>query len=300
MNFCMEKGLAMCGLACVLCSVQDCPGCKARGCEHESDCTVLRCVTEKGLNGCYTCPDFPCEEKMLKGTRKRAFNRYARRFGQETLLQRLQSNHERGVVYHRPDGILGDYDLPETEDAVLRLIHFGASDPYVRCPELKTEHFLLRLVRFDDAGPLLHCYGDPKAQALFNADNCQSDFCFHTEAEMGENIDFWLKAYQARAFIRFAIVDQVRAVPVGTIEMFGGENESGILRLDLAASYEKQNFIQELLEVCIRDFYLLFQVAEIRTKLPALAEERTAVCRTLGFCPQEKGDYWTRKDPEVF
>lgn len=299
MRFYKEKDLARCGLACVLCHQQDCPGCKASGCERESSCTVLRCVTEKGLDGCYQCDDFPCDENMLKGARKLAFNRYARRFGKEALLQRLQTNALKGIIYHRPDEIYGDYDLPETEEEVLRLLHFGVSDPYIRCPVIETAHFTLRLVRLEDAEPLLRCYGDPEAQALFNADNCTSDFRFQTVTEMREYIEIWLGEYQRRAYIRLAVVDKAQGVPVGTFEMFGSKNKSGVLRLDLAAVYEKRKYLRELLGQCVRDFYLLFQVRQMRTKVPVLAKERAAVCKALGFQPQRDTNYWSREDGNI-
>lgn len=300
MRFCKEKDLAMCGLACVLCHQQDCPGCKARGCQQESSCTVLRCVMEKGLDGCYQCNDFPCGENMLKGARKLAFNRYARRFGKEALLQRLKINADGGIVYHRPDKIVGDYDLPETEEEVLRLLHFSVSDPYICCPVIETEHFTLRRIRPEDAEPLLHCYGDPEAQALFNADNCTVDFRFQAVAEMRECIENWLREYHRCAYIRFAVVDKARDIPVGTIEMFGSGNKSGVLRLDLASVYEKREYLRELLAQCVRDFYLLFQVRRIRTKIPELAKERAAVCKALEFQLQRDTDYWSREDENMY
>lgn len=51
MNFNAEKDLAICGLACVLCSAEDCPGCKARGCKEGSDCSVYQCATKKEVVG---------------------------------------------------------------------------------------------------------------------------------------------------------------------------------------------------------------------------------------------------------
>ena len=59
MGFREERGIAYCGLACVLCSVEDCPGCKA------------------------------------------------------------------GIAYYTPDGWSGDYDKPETEEEIYRLLRYG-------------------------------------------------------------------------------------------------------------------------------------------------------------------------------
>ncbi|MDD2286276.1 MAG: DUF3795 domain-containing protein [Paludibacter sp.] len=129
MKFCAEKDLALCGLACVLCRYEDCPGCKARGCKDVSDCSVYQCVTGKGLDGCYQCDEFPCEEKMLQGIRNRAFNRYARQFSKQALLDRLHDNYENGIAYHKTDGLKGDYDSLETEDEIMQLIQFGKRNP---------------------------------------------------------------------------------------------------------------------------------------------------------------------------
>jgi len=120
--FCIEKDLGVCGLACVLCSAEDCLGCKMRAAKEGCDCSIYKCATAKGLDGCYQCDDFPCEEDMHKNIRNRAFNLYAKRHGKTALLERLRINYESGITYHKPDGSKSDYDLLETEEEVLRLI----------------------------------------------------------------------------------------------------------------------------------------------------------------------------------
>lgn len=129
MIFYEMKDMALCGLACVLCSETDCPGCKARGCAEVSDCSVYQCATGQGLDGCYQCDRFPCEEGMLQNIRNRAFNQYARQFGKQALLNRLRDNYENGITYHRPGGLKGDYDDLQTEDEIMQLLQFGRSNP---------------------------------------------------------------------------------------------------------------------------------------------------------------------------
>lgn len=162
-------------------------------------------------------------------------------------------------------------------------------NPYVKCPVLETEHFILRLVRMDDAQDLLACYSDPKAQALFNADNCNSDFCWYTIEELSYYIAFWLKAYEKEEFIRFTIVDKALGKAVGTIEMFGmvGVYQSplGVLRLDICSEYERFEFLDELLSLCVREFFPLFGVDEIRHKAIPAAADRIQVLQKLGFHP---------------
>ncbi len=291
MDFRMERDLALCGLACVLCSETDCLGCKARGCAMGSDCSVYKCAMGKGLDGCYQCDQFPCGEGMLQGVRNRAFNRYARRFGKEDLLNRLRINRENGISYHNPGGLKGDYDAFETEGEILRLLRFGTHDPYAKCPEFDTEHFALRLVRMEDAEDLLACYSDPKAQPLFHREGCTSDFRYQRLEEMQECIAFWLEGYRVEGYVRFAIIDKASAHAIGTIEMFGKVGQyktpSGILRLDIASKYEKEPYLSELFSLCAAEFFPLFDVEEMMTKAIPSAGARIAAVSALGFAPRE-------------
>ena len=134
MKFREERGIGYCGLACVLCSDEDCLGCKANGTNGDG-CSVSKCGMDKGVDGCYACPDYQsCEEGMLQGKRSRAFNRYAQEFGEPALIERLRINYENGITYHTPDKSPGDYDVLETEDEIYRLVRYGISDPYKKCP----------------------------------------------------------------------------------------------------------------------------------------------------------------------
>ena len=74
MEFQEKRGIAYCGLACVLCSNKDCPGCAAKTAEGDG-CSVGKCAIEKGLDGCFACADYDsCTESMLHGKRIKAFN----------------------------------------------------------------------------------------------------------------------------------------------------------------------------------------------------------------------------------
>lgn len=304
MEFSAEKDMALCGLACVLCSEEKCPGCKARGCSQGSDCTVYQCVTDKGIDGCYECGEPVCDEKMLQGTRIRAFNRYAREYGKAALLERLRINVQQGIVYHRPDGLVGDYDALKTEDEIIQLLHYGQNNPYRQCPVFETEHFTLRMLEKDDAEALLVCYSDPKAQQFFNSDNCQGDFKI-TKLEDSQNcVNAWLDAYNNQHFVRFAIVDKPSGQAVGTIEMFGRigayQTERGVLRLDIASAYETEPLLYELFAVCDQEFFTLFDVDAIVTKAIPEAKARIAVLKSLGFEAYDMADrehYWGKRAP---
>ena len=82
------------------------------------------------------------------------------------------------------------------------------SDIYDICPVLETDSFTLRLVTEADAADLLACYSDPLSQAVFDFENCTSDFCYTTMEEMTACIRFWLREYAQRMYVRFAIVDK--------------------------------------------------------------------------------------------
>ena len=130
MQFYEEKDLAVCGLACVLCKEEKCQGCKAREKAQGSECGIYNCATSKGLDGCYQCKDFPCDKDMLQGIRNRAFNRYAKQYGKQALLDSLKTNFENGITYHRADGLTGDYDRCKTEQDVFELLQNGKLNSY--------------------------------------------------------------------------------------------------------------------------------------------------------------------------
>ncbi len=118
-----EKGLAYCGLVCALCGEGDnCPGCRLDGCAERDRCKNYRCCREKGLSGCWECGDFPCDGSMLDKVRIRAFARFVRDYGEETLLDALAVGEASGMQYHYPGQIVGDYDVPRDEDGVLQLL----------------------------------------------------------------------------------------------------------------------------------------------------------------------------------
>ena len=167
-------------------------------------------------------------------------------------------------------------------------------NPYEKCPAFETAHFLLRLVRLEDTEDLLKCYSDPKAQALFNADHCTSDFCYKTADELSACIELWLKAYEKHEFIRWAIVDKALGKAVGTIEMFGRvgvyQSPLGVLRLDICSEYEHTEFLDELMTLCVQEFFPLFDVDQILHKAVPAAVDRIQVLKKLGFQPQELPD----------
>lgn len=281
MRFMMNKGLAACGLACAACREEECPGCFADGCENAAQCGILRCVREKDIAGCHACDDFPCEQAMFDNPRVRAFVRYAKAYGVEQLLERLEANAAEGIAYHREDGLSGDYDgLSEQE--VWALLEFGHDkDPFAKCPIFETEHFTLRLVRHEDAEDLLACYGDPAVWPVLNADNCTSTFRYTTMEEMAECVGFFVSCYAQGYFVRWAIVEKESGKAVGTVEMFTGE--TGVLRVDIVSRLEQEEPLAELFALAARKMPPLFGAARMLTKAPPEAKARRAALAANGY-----------------
>jgi RimJ/RimL family protein N-acetyltransferase len=164
------------------------------------------------------------------------------------------------------------------------------TDVYQHCPDFDTPHFLLRLVRRSDADDLLTCYSDPAAQALFDADNCTSDFRYSTEAEMAECIDLWLHEYAQRHFVRWSIIDRATSKPVGTVEMFSEPGfldgvTGGVLRIGIGGRFETPGYLVELLDLANRDFPTLFGAQKIATKARPWEQARIAALKAAGYEP---------------
>ena len=118
-----EKGLGYCGLACCVCSENaTCPGCRNEGCSNKEWCKNFNCCKQKGLNGCWQCPEFPCRGGMLDKLRIRTFAGFIKEMGESKLMDCLEANEKNGIQYHYPIGLVGDYDVGLTEDEIIAII----------------------------------------------------------------------------------------------------------------------------------------------------------------------------------
>ncbi len=160
-------------------------------------------------------------------------------------------------------------------------------DIYAACPTVQTEHFILRLVREEDAAALFACYHDKAAIARMNDDNCDFGFYADTPEDMAATVDYWLQHYRWRSFVRFAIVNRDTGEAVGTIEGFGGE--AGVLRLDIASGYEQADLLAELLAFAAEHFREYFDNQALVTKAVPAAQERRAALERCGWT--HVGDY---------
>ena len=113
-----ELGIARCGLACCLCSENGhCSGCNSGECRDKASCKNRKCSIDHGYSHCYECSE-DCKKGLLAKIKPYGFSVFARRYGEEALLDCLERNEHAGVVYHRK-GITGDYDdFDDIEDLI--------------------------------------------------------------------------------------------------------------------------------------------------------------------------------------
>lgn len=119
-----ELGIARCGLACCLCSEnENCSGCNSGECLDKDWCENRHCSISKNLEHCYDCPE-NCRKGLLGKIKPYGFTEFIRRYGEETLLDCLERNEAKGIVYHR-EGINGDYDEFDDVEPLIRFIQTG-------------------------------------------------------------------------------------------------------------------------------------------------------------------------------
>src|SRR5690554_51947 len=290
----IKESYTICGLVCSLCiHSTNCSGCK---CINEN-CDIKVCCTEKGLNYCFECDEYPCAKDMYKNMRVNAFNTVAKTEGLEKLAEYLYTNYNRGIVYHRENKLTGDYDRCNTIEEIIDLLKNGKANPYDSCPTYESESFILRLVSLEDVDDLLSCYSNPEAQAIFNSDYCTSDFCYSTLDEMEMCIKGWLDAYKNKDFVRFSIIDKQNDKAVGTVEIFGSEENHGysVLRIDIHPQYENKEYIEELLGIA-DSFFHNFGCYRIVTKAVPEATERILALMKHGYSQYPVNAEWERKD----
>ncbi len=164
-------------------------------------------------------------------------------------------------------------------------------DVYTTCPSFENDRYRIRPLAAEDCADLLKVYSDPAAVPFFNSDNCHGDdFHYTTMERMRQAIDFWLREYSRRGFVRWSIVDRYSGEVIGTIELFRREaddffTDCGLLRLDLRSDYETEKEITEILTLIVPPAFDMFSCSMIATKaVPGAAERRLALRRT-GFVP---------------
>lgn len=119
-----ELGIARCGLACCLCSENDsCTGCDSGQCPDKDWCENRKCSLSKGIKHCYEC-NTPCRKGLLSKIKPYAFTEFVKRYGEDMLLDCLERNEKKGIIYHR-EGINGDYDDFDDVETLIEFIKTG-------------------------------------------------------------------------------------------------------------------------------------------------------------------------------
>lgn len=163
------------------------------------------------------------------------------------------------------------------------------SNVYENCPKFENDNYLLRYVDKSDANDLLEVYSDKNALPFFNSDNCDGDnFYYPTKERMEQAIDFWMKSYETKWFVRWTIIDKSTSKAIGTIEMFHRTADDdfdgmGVLRLDVKSGYEKEEILIEILGLIIPPSFDMFDCNKIITKVPIYAIERLSAVQNYGF-----------------
>ena len=121
-----EKGIAYCGLACCVCSENVlCPGCRSGGCPGRETCKPFNCGIKNRWEGGWEGPQCPCGAAILQKTRIQVFADFAKEYGMDSLIDALEKNQYRGVVYHYPNLLMGDYDSLSSQQEILHLLLNG-------------------------------------------------------------------------------------------------------------------------------------------------------------------------------
>lgn len=119
-----ELGIARCGLACCLCSEQGtCGGCASDRCPDSGWCENRKCSMERGLSHCCAC-ETDCKKGLLGKIKPYGFTLFIKRYGVDRLLDCLEENERRGIIYHR-EGINGDYDDFDDVEKLIEFIKTG-------------------------------------------------------------------------------------------------------------------------------------------------------------------------------
>ena len=128
-----ELGIARCGLACCLCSENvECGGCDSGRCPDRDRCENRRCSRERGISHCYACEE-TCKKGLLSKIKPYGFTLFIKRYGVDRLLDCLEENEKRGIVYHR-EGINGDYDDFDDVEKLIEFIKTGDQEELSALP----------------------------------------------------------------------------------------------------------------------------------------------------------------------
>jgi hypothetical protein len=258
----IKDSIAYCGLVCKLCNEGksgSCAGCR----EKSGGCSIKTCAEKRKLKGCWECSEYPCGEGMFNSRRSKVFLKCAKEEGVHSLAAYLKRNADEGIQYHKEDGSIGDYDALGSEAEIYKLLK-GNTDPFVSCPVYETDNLLFSKVREQHAEELFKCYSDPVTVSHMNNDNCGGDWDVSSIEIVRRGIRGWESEYDAKFYIRWSITHKESKRIIGTIEIapvpnttrfFDGMCSTGILRMDILSSFEKEEIFSEILKMARDNFH---------------------------------------------
>ena len=121
----LVDSVAYCGLVCGLCDhAPECTWCRNPRSDKDKcakdTCYHRKCCLEKGLDGCWQCNLFPCDNgRFVDENTGQAvgFIECIRKKGIKEFISVLLCNEERGIIY----GMFGDYRLKPLKE-IMRLL----------------------------------------------------------------------------------------------------------------------------------------------------------------------------------
>lgn len=286
----IKNSIAYCGLVCKLCNASKIGQCK--GCREKSDgCSIKECSKSRGVNGCWECSKYPCEEKAFKNKRNRVFLQCAKDEGVHSLASYLKNNYDEGIKYHKEDGSIGDYDILDNEAKILKLLK-KSKNPFEKCPVYETDNLIFTMVKEEDAEELFHCYSDPITLSHMNNDNCGGEWDVSNIDIVKKGIRGWVKEFEDKFYIRWSVTYKYTKRIIGTIEIapipnttrfLDGVCENGILRIDIISIFENEQIFTEILKMTTENFYKDFHIKNIVMKAKKDDCPRTFALKNNGF-----------------
>ena len=200
--------------------------------------------------------------------------------------------HRRDMRFYRTGNGTEQTVFPGETDMRIRRLNVDMRI-YEKCPELKSENYLLRLTGPEDLEELLSVYSDLNALPFFNSDNCHGDNFYYTTPErMKEAMDFWEYSYKNGWFARLTIVEKSGLHVIGTVELCSRVSDDAfngmcILRVDVGSKYETESVLTEIFGSVIPYTDELLGTRGIVTKGPIYAVERNKALKNNGFVQSE-------------
>ena len=127
----IKNSISHCGLICCFCKVKENCDCRTNNhcCKRllPEGCYQYDCCRGKGLNGCWECPNAPCDNGVFNKNNLwlRTFIKCIKEDGIENFSQYILRNFENGIIYTTYSHG-GDYGLDNEAD-ILTLLRTGVS-----------------------------------------------------------------------------------------------------------------------------------------------------------------------------